>query len=217
MTESSIQDYINEIQPLCQGALGEIQQDAIAQKLPIITPAVARFIATLLSIHQCKNILEVGCAVGFSAALMSNYLAPGGHITTIDRYPVMIAKARENFYRLGIENKVTLIEGDACEVLPTLKESYDFIFLDAAKGQYHVFFRECIKRLRIGGVLLADNILQNGRTAALRCNIPRRQRTTHTRISALLNEASNTPGLESSIITIDDGLLLVCKTNEVSI
>jgi len=209
-----IENYINEIQPLCDGVLGEIQADALKSGLPVIPPQVARFLSALLSIHRCKNILEIGCAVGFSAALMSRYLADGGHITTIDRYDIMIERARENFRKLGLENTVTLLEGDARDILPTLYGRYDFIFLDAAKAQYPFFFPECIRLLKTGGVMLADNVLQNGRIAAGRFEVARRQRTTHTRMKAFLDKASNTPGLESSIIPIGDGLLLTCKTGE---
>ncbi|MCL2674313.1 MAG: O-methyltransferase [Defluviitaleaceae bacterium] len=212
ITNENIENYIDEIQPLCTGILGEIQQEAMHAGLPIIPPQVARFLSTLLSIHRPANILEIGCAVGFSAALMSQYLPEGGRITTIDRYDIMISRAKENFRKLGIEDKITLLEGDARDILPTLNGSYDFIFLDAAKGQYHIFFAECMRLLHTGGVLLADNILQGGRTAAGRYEIEKRQRTTHTRMNALLREVSNMPELETSIIPIGDGLLLVCKT-----
>ena len=211
---ADLYNYINEVQPLCAGVLGEIQAEALRVGLPIIPPAVARFISTLLSIHRCANVLEIGCAVGFSAALMSSCLAEGGHVTTIDRYPQMIARARENFQRLGIENRVTILEGDARGILPTLSGPYDFIFLDAAKGQYPLFFPECLRLLRLGGVLLADNVLQGGRTAAGRYEVQRRQRTTHARLREFLREACNTSGLESSIIPIGDGLLLVCKVRD---
>jgi len=214
LNNTNIENYINEIQPLCVGILGEIQQESMNAGLPIIPPQVARFLSILLTIHRPNNILEIGCAVGFSAALMSQYLPEGGRITTIDRYDLMISRAKDNFHKLGIENKVTLLEGDARDILPTLQGPYDFIFLDAAKGQYHIFFEECMRLLRTGGVLLADNIMQGGRTAADRYEIEKRQRTTHARMRALLQEASNTPGLETSIIPIGDGLLLVCKTSE---
>ncbi|MCL2852794.1 MAG: O-methyltransferase [Defluviitaleaceae bacterium] len=214
VNNAGIENFIDEVQPLCTGVLGEIQANAMRDGLPIIPPTVARFISTLLSIHRCSNILEIGCAVGFSAALMSRFLTDGGHITTIDRYGLMIERARENFLKLGIQDIVTLLEGDARDILPTLTDPFDFIFMDAAKGQYHLFFPECVRLLRPGGVLLADNVLQGGRTAAGRYEIARRQRTTHTRMRSLLCEAGNTPGLESSIIPIGDGLLLTCKTNE---
>ena len=209
-----IESYMNEVQPLCGGTLGEIQAEALRDGLPVIPPAVARFIATLLAIHRCSRVLEIGCAVGFSAALMSRCLEDAGHVTTMDRYPQMIAKARENFARLGIEDRVTILDGDARDILPALSGPFDFVFLDAAKGQYPLFFPECVRLLRPGGVLLADNVLQGGQTAAGRLEIKRRQRTTHTRMRAFLREACNTPGLESSIIPIGDGLLLACKTRE---
>ena len=208
---SDIQNYIDQVQPLCRGVLGEIQAEALRCGLPIVPPVVARFMSTLLAIHRCENALEIGCAVGFSAGLISSCLPATGRVTTIDRYDIMIERARENFRRLGIEDRVTLLEGDARDILPTLGGPFDFIFLDAAKGQYPVFFPDCLRLLRPGGVLLVDNVLQDGRTAADRCEVTRRQRTTHTRMRAFLHEASHTPGLESSIIPIGDGLLLICK------
>ena len=213
-TNVNIENYINEVQPPCTDVLGEIQAEALRDGLPVIPPAVARFISTLLSIHRCASVLEIGCAVGFSAALMSRCMTEVGHVTTIDRYPQMIARARENFQRLGIEDRVTILEGDARDILPMLSGPFDFIFLDAAKGQYPLFFPECLRLLRPGGVLLADNVLQGGQTAADRYEVARRQRTTHARMRAFLSEACNTPGLESSIIPIGDGLLLVCKVRD---
>ncbi|MCL2617899.1 MAG: O-methyltransferase [Defluviitaleaceae bacterium] len=210
---SDIRSYINDVQPLCAGVLGEIQREAMVRGLPVIPPEVARFVSTLLAIRPCQRALEIGCAVGFSAALISSCMGEGGHVTTIDRYDEMIARARENFRRLGIEDRITLLEGDARDILPELTGPYDFIFMDAAKGQYPVFFPHCLRMLAPGGILLADNVLQGGRTAADRFEIPRRQRTTHTRMRALLHEVTHAPGLESSIVPIGDGLLLVCKTD----
>ncbi len=214
--EKSVIDYINETQHYFDGILGEIQKDSLEKKIPIIPPETARFLATLLSIKKPCNVLEIGCAVGFSAGLISRYLDKNGHITTIDRFDIMIRQAKENFKKLEIEDKVSLIEGDACEILPTLNDKeYDFIFLDAAKGQYLQILPHCIRLLKVGGLFLADNVIQDGRVAMDRFSVPKRQRTIHTRMRKFLFAVSNTIGLESSIIPIGDGLLLSHKTQEI--
>jgi predicted O-methyltransferase YrrM len=208
---SDIVQYINSLQPHFDGVLGEIQQAALDEGLPIIPPETAHFLATLLSLKRPRRVLEVGCAVGFSAGLFARYLTSDGHITTIDRYDYMIDKARQNFKRLGIEACVSLIEGNATEILPQLSGTFDVIFLDAAKGQYIRFLPDCLRLLNDGGLLLADDILQAGRVALGRFAVPRRQRTIQARLNAFLREVFACPALESSIIPIGDGLLLAHK------
>ena len=208
---SDMTQYINSMQPAFDGVLGEIQQEALEGNIPIIPPETARFLATLLSLKRPRRVLEVGCAIGFSAGIFARYLADEGHITTIDRYDDMIDKARQNFKRLGIVGCVTLIEGDAAFVLPQLTGAFDVIFLDAAKGQYVRFLPDCLRLLNTGGILLADDILQGGRVALERFAVPRRQRTIQTRLNAFLHEVFARADLEASIIPIGDGLLLAHK------
>ncbi len=204
--------YINSVLKPQTGVLGDIQKNALERQMPIIDNDSVCFLRTLLSIIKPKQILEIGCLVGFSAGLMCEFLQDNGHITTIDRYDIMIKEARANFERLGIENKVTLLEGDAVDILPTLKdEAYDFVFLDAAKGQYIQMLPHCLRVLKTGGVLLTDDILQGGRVAKDRLSVPRRQRTIHKRMRDFLQTACSDDALEASIVPVGDGMLLAYK------
>jgi len=214
ITDSRIEQYLNSVTKDFDGNIGEMQKYARDQGLPVAEPATARFIATLLSALRPKEVLEIGCCIGFSAALMSNYLAEGGHVTTIERYSVMIEKARANIEKYELGDKITLIEGDATNILPTLDKKYDFIFMDAAKGQYSRFLPHCIRLLNVGGVLLADDILKDGYVAMEREEIPRRQRTTHMRMQEFIHAITNTDGLESSILTVGKGLAMCTKLRD---
>ena len=206
-----LSEYINNIHPPLTGALGELQQDAEDRGIPIIDPVTMRFLSTVLALKRPKDVLEIGCAIGFSAGLFSMYLADGGHITTIDRYDIMIAEAKRNFEKLGITDKVTLLEGNATDILPGLSGSYDFIFLDAAKGQYLQMLPDCIRLLKSGGIFIADDILQSGRVAKDRLDVPKRQRTIHTRLRQFLEQVVNYEGIEASILPVDDGVLFAVK------
>ncbi len=211
--DAAMFDYLEQTQPLYTGTLGEIQRESTALRHPIIRHETARFLSVLLTLKKPKRVLEIGCAVGFSASLFSMYLPEGGSITTIDRYDFMIERAKKNFAKMGVEDKVTLIEGDAAEVLRTLPDnSYDFVFLDAGKGQYLQFLPHCIRVLDKDGLFVADDVLQGGTVAIPRENVQRRQRTTHKRMRCFLWTISNTPGLESSIATVGDGLAICVKT-----
>lgn len=212
--EQMLLDYFDNIQPLYDGALGDVQKECLEMRYPIIRPETARLLSVILMTKRPQNVLEIGCAVGFSAGLFSRYLAEGGRILTIDRYDFMIERAKNNFARMGIADRVTLLEGDAIDILPALHEQYDFIFLDAAKGQYIQFLPYCLKLLKKGGLLIADDVLQGGTVALPREQIARRQRTTHKRMRCFLWLISNTKGLETSIVPIGDGLAVCLKTEE---
>lgn len=214
IVDKNVVNYINQIMPLEDGELGDIQRHAKQEKIPVIMPEAARFLNVVLSIIRPEKVLEIGCAIGFSTGIISKYLTENGHITTIDRYDIMIAEAKRNFKKLGIEDKVTLIEGDALSILKTLDDKYDFIFLDAAKGQYINMLPYCLRLLKVGGTLLADDCLQNGDIAKERLSVKRRQRTIHTRMREFLSEISNTRELEVSLIPIGDGMVFAHKIYE---
>lgn len=214
VTNDSLNSYLRMVQPGYDGVLGEIQKEAWDSGVPIIPHETARFLSVLLSMKRPKNILEIGTAVGFSAGLMSRYLQPGGKITTIDRFDVMLKDARINLKRMELENIVELLEGDAADLLPDLTGPYDVIFMDAAKGQYSQFLPHCIRLLPVGGILIADDVLQGGSIAESRFQVPRRQRTIHKRLRNFLWEISHTPVLESSILPVGDGLALCYKVKE---
>ena len=210
-TEKYLYEYLNTIQAQYSGTLAQIQKEALEAEVPIVRHETARFLSTILSIIKPKNILEIGTAVGFSSCLMAQYLQEDGKITTIDRYPIMIEKAKINIAKMELADTINIIEGNAIEVLPTLKEEYDFIFMDCAKAQYINLLPYCIKLLKVGGILITDDVLQGGDVAKDRLELPRRQRTTHTRLREFLETISNSDNLESSIIPVGDGIAMCHK------
>lgn len=213
-TDDYISRYIRLIQPKYDGILGEIQEEALEEEIPIVPHETARFLSTLLTIKKPKEILEIGTAVAFSAGLMSRYLQEGGHVTTIDRYEYMLNIAKKNIKRMGLEEKINIIDDDAANVLPKLSGPYDFIFLDAAKAQYIQFLPELLRLMPIGGILVADDVLQGGNIAKSRFSLPRRQRTIHKRMRNFLWDISHLDCLESSIIPIGDGIVMCTKIKE---
>jgi len=214
LVENYIHEYLENLQPFCEGELGQLQKTSYEKEVPIIPKDVVQFLGVVLSIVKPKKILEIGMAVGFSASYMTGFLQEGGHLTTIDRFDVMIKQAKENFKRLGVEDKVTILEGNANDILPTLDEQYDFIFMDAAKGQYIQILPDVLRLLKKGGVIIADDILQEGRVAQAYEEVPKRQRTIHKRMNEFLNEITNNPKLKSSILTIGDGVAFIQKIED---
>ena len=217
VTDETMNNFLRTIHPMYGEVLGEIQKEANASNVPIIPLETARLITVLLTMKKPKHILEIGTAVGFSAGLMSQYLQEGGTVTTIDRFEVMLKSARENIKRMGLEETITILEGDAADILPTLEGPYDVIFMDAAKGQYSNFLPHCLRLLSIDGLLIVDDVLQGGSIAETRFSVPRRQRTIHTRLRTFLWDITHQDGLETSIVPIGDGLALCYKTKEIEI
>lgn len=213
ITYEFIRDYLKAIQKEDNEVLEKIREDAISNNVPIIKLEVKQFLQMFLSIIRPKKILEIGTAVGYSSIIMSEYLEDNGSITTIERMEEMALKARENIKLVGKESVIHILEGDAKELLPTLKEEYDFIFMDAAKGQYITFFPYCMKLLKAGGVLVSDNVLQGGFVAKSRWSIPRRQRTIHQRMREYLWELNHNDRLKTSILPVADGLTISHKIN----
>ena len=157
------------------------------------------------------RVLEVGTAVGFSAILMSELIPADGRITTIENYEKRIPLAKDNFRRAGKEEVITLLEGDALDILPTLTEEYDFIFMDAAKGQYIHFLPQVLRLLKRGGVLLSDNVMQDGTVIESRFAVERRDRTIHARMREYLYELKHHDLLQTSILPLGDGVALSVK------
>ncbi len=214
IVKDEIVKYINDLQPFCEGELGELQKHAYEVDLPIIDKETASFISFLVNLKKPKDVLEIGCAVGFSAMLMAKDLPEGGNVTTIDRYPMMIEKAKANFEAFGFTDKIQLIEGDALVVLEELvndNKSYDLIFLDAGKGQYINMLPNIIKLLNKGGLLIADDLFQNGNIVKDIETIEKRQRTIHRRMNEFLKSVTENTELKSSIIPIADGVLVAVK------
>lgn len=212
ITDERMIAFINSFDKGNTPFLDEIEKNALETEVPIIRKEMQRFIRFLLTLHRPETILEVGTAVGFSALLMSEYAPRGCRITTIEKYDKRIPIARENFKKAGKEQQITLIEGDAAEVLSTLHETYDLIFMDAAKGQYIHFLPDILRLLPEGGLLLSDNVLQDGDVIESRFAVTRRNRTIHGRMRKYLYELTHHPELETVILPVGDGITLSVKT-----
>ena len=206
--------FIHSLETENSEILETIEKEALDTYVPIIRKEMQSFLKVLLAIKKPKRILEVGTAVGFSAILMSEYVPEDCKITTIEKYDKRIPIARENFRRAGKEHQITLIEGDALEVMQGLEESYDFIFMDAAKGQYIYYLPEALRLLEKDGVLVSDNVLQDGDIIESRFAVERRNRTIHSRMREYLYELKHHALLETSIIPLGDGVALSTKVRE---
>ncbi len=203
--------FINSLDAGNTPFLNQIEEEAIKTNVPIIRTDMQSFMKFLLASSQPMQILEVGAAIGFSALLMSTYAPEGCHITTIENYEKRIPIARENIARAGKEKEITLLEGDAQEILPTLNESYDLIFMDAAKGQYLAFLPEVLRLLKPGGLLVSDNVLQDGDIIESRYAVTRRNRTIHSRMRDYLYELKHHPELTTAILPVGDGVAVCTK------
>ncbi len=211
ITDERIVAFINAFDKGNTPFLDQIEKEAKADRVPIIRTQTQALLRFLMAAHRPMKILEVGTAVGFSALLMSEYAPSGCHITTIEKYEKRIPVARQNFKLAGKENHITLLEGDATERLKELDGSFDFIFMDAAKGQYIHFMPEVLRLLADGGLLVSDNVLQDGDVMESRFAVTRRNRTIHARMRDYLFELTHNPLLETVILPIGDGVSLSVK------
>ena len=200
--------YINSLDAGNTAMLDQIEREATADYVPIIRKEMQSFLKFLLAMKKPARILEVGTAVGFSAILMAEYDPVPCQITTIENYEKRIPIARENFKRAGKEAQIALLEGDAAEVLKTLEGPYDFIFMDAAKGQYIHFLPELLRLLAKDGVLVSDNVLQDGDVIESRFAVTRRNRTIHKRMREYLYTLTHSEELVTAVLPVGDGITL---------
>ena len=207
-----IVSYIHSLESQNSETLAKIEQCAIKDNVPIIRKEMESFLRVMLSISKPLNILELGCAIGYSAILMSEYLPEGGHITTIENYDKRIVEAKANIQMAGLESKITLLEGDAMEVMKDLEdEKYDFVFMDAAKAQYINFLPEVMRLMKPGAILIADNVLQDGDIIESRYGVIRRNRTIHSRMREYMYQVKHMDELETTIVPIGDGITMSVK------
>ena len=219
IVDERIITFINSMDTENSEILETIEQEALAADVPIIRREMQSFLEVLLLMKKPMRVLEVGTAVGFSALLMSDYLPEGGHITTIENYEKRIPIARENFRRAGKEDKITLIEGDATEVLAEMEGTFDFIFMDAAKAQYIYYLPDVLRVLKPGGVIVSDNILQEGEVLESHFLVEKRNRTIHDRMREYLYVLTHDDRLETAILPVGDGMAIsvlreLCKESE---
>lgn len=203
--------YLNSLELPENDILEQIEKEALDSYVPIIRKETKSLLKVLLAMTKPMRILEVGTAVGFSALVMNAYAPEGSKITTIEKYEKRIPIALENFRRAGKESDITLIEGDALEVMKGLTGPYDFVFMDAAKGQYIHYLPE-VKRLLVpGGLLVSDNVLQDGDVIESRFAVERRNRTIHSRMREYLFELKHSDEFETTILPVGDGVALSVK------
>ena len=200
--------FINSLDAGNAPYLNELERYAKKTNVPIIRTEMQSLLKFLLAMKEPKEILEVGTAIGFSALLMSEYGPKDCHITTIEKYEKRIPLAKENFKKAGKEDAITLLEGDATDILQSLEGTYDFIFMDAAKGQYINFMPDILRLLKVGGLLISDNVLQDGDIIESRFAVTRRNRTIHARMREYLYELKHHEDLETVILPVGDGVTI---------
>lgn len=206
ITQERIHTFIRSFDTGNTEFLNQIEQFALKTNVPVIRPQTQSFLKLLLAVKQPKEILEVGTAIGFSALLMSEYGPSDCRVTTIEKYEKRIPIAKENFKRAGREDKIRLVEGDALEILKDLKGPFDFIFMDAAKGQYIHFLPDILRLMAVGGLLVSDNVLQDGDILESRYAVTRRDRTIHGRMREYLYTIKHHDQLRTDILPIGDGV-----------
>ncbi|KAF1301309.1 MULTISPECIES: O-methyltransferase [Enterococcus] len=214
IVKEDLVDFMRTKQKPLTDELGKIEAEANQQGVPIIPHETVVFLQFLLGQIKPKNILEIGAAIGFSSSLMAQTIGKDGHVTTIDRFDVMIEKAKKTYQRLHLEQSVTLLEGQAATILPTLSGPYDFIFMDSAKAKYIEFLPECLRLLKKGGVLMVDDIFQGGTILLPDEEIPRKNRSIHRKLNQFLNVVMTHPDLTSSLVPLGDGIILITKEQE---
>ena len=186
--------------------LEKIKQKALENHIPIIMDDTLEVVDKILTEIKPRRILEIGTAVGYSAICFSEYLQQGGKIDTIERDEERIAEAKENIKKVEVEDKINIFSGDAVEILPTLNEKYDVVFIDAAKGKYPFFLKEALRMINENGVILADNILYKG--YVMSDYNKHKQRTAVRNLREYIKEVSENPNLETEILEVGDGLAI---------
>lgn len=203
--------YINSLDTGSGQFLDQLELQAKKDRVPIIRREMQSFLKVLLQIKKPTKILEVGTAVGFSALLMAKYTPEDTRIVTIEKYEKRIPVAKANFQAAGMDHRITLLEGDALEILREMEDSFDFIFMDAAKGQYIHFYPEVMRLLAPEGILLSDNVLQEGDLIESHFAVERRNRTIYKRMREYLYVLKHDERLETSILPVGDGAAVSYK------
>jgi predicted O-methyltransferase YrrM len=203
--------YINSLDTGNTPVLDAIEKEALDSYVPIIRKEMQSFLKLLLAMQRPKRILEVGAAVGFSSILMAEYGPKDCQIVTIENYDKRIPIAKANFARAGKEAQITLLEGDAQDILPTLKEPFDLVFMDAAKGQYIHFMPEVLRLLAPHGILVSDNVLQDGDIIESHYIVERRNRTIYKRMREYLYELTHHEELVTAVLPVGDGITVSCR------
>jgi len=213
VVKEEIVDFMRTRQKRVSGSLEELENFAHAENIPIIPHETVAYFRFLLETLQPEKILEIGTAIGFSALLMAEH-APHAQITTIDRNPEMIALAKANFTKFDKRKQITLLEGDAMDLLPGLKERYDFVFMDSAKSKYVVFLPEVLRCLASGGLIIIDDVFQGGDVAKEIGEVRRGQRTIYRGLHQLFDKTLDQSEITSALLPLGDGILMIRKKRD---
>lgn len=211
--EERIDSFIESMEEADPPFLQLLEKEASKEGVPIIRPRTKGLLRFMIEMASPMKILEVGTAVGYSALVMDYYAPEGCHITTIEKMEVRIEKARENFEKYGASERITLLEGDAGDILPSLTGPFDLIFMDAAKGQYIHFLPQAKRLLKKGGLLISDNILQEEEVLDSRFAVTRRNRTIHKRMREYLHAITSDPDYRTLVLELGDGTAVSLKKN----
>ena len=214
IVDERMRTYINSLDMGNTPFLEKLEQEAISDRVPIIRKEMQSFLKVLLAILRPVRILEVGTAIGFSSLLMCEYGPENLELVTIENYEKRIPLAKENFKKAGRESQITLMEGDAGEILKTLTGTFDMIFMDAAKGQYIHWLPDVLRLMKEGSVLVSDNVLQEGDIIESHYLVERRNRTIYKRMREYLWQLTHSPVLRTSVLPLGDGAAVSVKTGE---
>lgn len=206
IVDERMASFINSFATPDSEFLINLEKFSLETNVPIVRKEMQTLMKFLLAVKRPASILEVGTAIGFSAILMAENTQRDTHITTIEKYEKRIPLAKENFEKSGYSDRITLLEGDATEILSKLEGSFDFIFMDAAKGQYINFFPDVLRLLSKDGILLSDNVMQEGDILESRYAVTRRNRTIYARMRDYLYEITHREDLQTVILPVGDGV-----------
>lgn len=212
--EEYILQFIRWMTPYREDVSTPVLEHCRGDNVPILSEETKSLLAVLLQMKMPTRILEIGTAYGFSAIFMSQFLKDGGLIHTIERNPVMIEQARRHIEAAGLAGTITLYEGHAQEILKSLTGPYDMVLMDASMGQYGIFWEEIQTFLSPGAWVMADNVLHGGMVAKPRLEVPRRQRTIHSRLRSFLETVLQDERYQTSLLPIGDGVLLAVRKGE---
>lgn len=211
ITNQVVREYLSSVMKERTPELEALHHYAENNNVPIIKHEMEQFLTFMVTFHRPLRILEIGTAIGYSGIVMLSAADKGCHLTTLELSEAMAAQATDNFEKFGFRKQVTLIPGDATQTIKTLKTPYDLIFMDAAKGQYRAYYEDALRLLKSGGLLIADNILQDGLLAKSRYAIPRRQRTIHGRMREFVKLLMEHPELTTTTQAIADGVCVALR------
>lgn len=212
ITHDYMEQYLRALIPSNTGILEDLENFALENRVPIVQKETAKFLELMVTINRPKKILELGTAIGYSAILMNLTLGGSCEITTIERDEKMIELAKANINKYGLQNKITILQGDCLEILENLVDEYDMIFMDAGKGHYNHFLPHCLRLLKKQGVLIADNVLFRGMVAS-KDLATRRKVTIIKRMKSYLELVSNNDELITSVIPMGDGISVTVRKN----